>query len=118
MGRPIFLSLFLFLSGCTGGHGSAAYRAELSTLIGLKEGELVQRLGQPTSTSQSLGQKFLVYRDLDSSYVNPAAGYRYDHNDYPILAPPPSRAEFNCRTTFSLENGRVTAFDLQGIGCD
>jgi hypothetical protein len=110
-----FVALLL-ACGCTG-HGSEQRRADLSRLVGISEAELEQRLGQPDSSSGDVSQKFLVYDHIDARYVNPAVGYRYDH-DYPTaLGRAPAIAEFNCKTTFVIGSGRVLAYDLTGNGC-
>ena len=102
----IALALPLIAAGCTG-HGSEAHRAELAKWIGASEAELRDRLGPPDASSGELNQKFLVYKNIDARYVNPAAGYRYDHNIGHGFGRPPAIAEFNCNTTFVIENGRV-----------
>jgi hypothetical protein len=110
-----FLAVLL-VCGCTG-HGSDQHRADLSKLVGISEAELVRCLGQPDSSSGDLSQKFLVYDKVDAQYVNPSAGYRYDHNYQSSFGRPPAIAEFNCRTTFVIGNGRVLAYDLTGNNC-
>jgi hypothetical protein len=104
------------LGGCTG-HGSEAHRADLSKLVGISEAELVRRLGQPDSSSGDPRQKFLVYDHADARYVNPSAGYRYDHDYKYGFGRAPAIAEFNCNTTFVIESGLVRAYDLTGNGC-
>jgi hypothetical protein len=89
--RLSFVALLL-ACGCTG-HGSEQHRADLSKLVGISEAELERRLGQPDSSSGDVSQKFLVYDHIHARYVNPAVGYRYDH-DYPTaLGRAPAIAE-------------------------
>jgi hypothetical protein len=114
-GAAIVLSVFA--CGCTG-HGSEAHRAELSKWVGISEAELIRGLGQPDASSGDVSQKFLVYSNVDARYVNPSAGYHYDYGYHYSLGRPPAIAEFNCKTTFVIANGRVRAFDLTGNGCD
>lgn len=111
------LLLSSLVCGCTR-HGSEAHRAGLSRWIGISETELTNRLGQPDATSGDVSQKFVIYNDTDARYVNPSAGYRYDHDHPHGFGRPPAIAEFNCKTTFVLENERVRAYDLTGNGCD
>ena len=84
----------------------------------MTEAELVGRLGQPNSSSGDVSQKFFVYDNIDARYVNASAGYRYDHDYGYSFGRAPAIAEFNCKTTFVIENGRVRAYDLSGTGCD
>jgi hypothetical protein len=112
----VTLLLLLFAGGCTG-HGSESHRADLARFVGISEAELVRRLGQPDSSSGDEGQKFVTYHNVDARYINPAAGYRYDHDDRPVFGRAPAIAEFNCETTFVIDNGRVRAYDLTGNGC-
>jgi hypothetical protein len=110
------LVLPLLACSCTG-HGSEAHRADLSRLVGISEAELVRRLGQPDSSSGDPSQKFVVYDHDDAGYVNPSAGYHYDHDFRYSFGRAPAIAEFNCKTTFVIEGGLVRAFDLTGNGC-
>ena len=116
MKRRVIPSLALLVFGCTG-HGSESHRAELSSFVGLSEAELVRRLGQPDASSGNVGQQFLVFNNIDARYVNPSAGYHYDHDNSYSSGRAPAIAEFNCKTTFVIENGRVRAYDLTGNGC-
>jgi hypothetical protein len=50
--------------------------------------------------------------------VSPSAGYHYDHDYHYGFGRAPAIAEFNCKTTLVIENGRVRAYDLTGNGCD
>ena len=101
--------------GCTG-HGSEAHRADLAKWVGISETELVRRLGRPDASSGDVSQKFLVYSNVDARYVSPSAGYHYDQDCHYGFGRAPAIAEFNCKTTFVIENGRVRAYDLSG--CD
>jgi len=112
----VALLLPLLCGACTG-HGSEAHRAELADFIGISEAELGRRLGQADEVSGNITQKFVVYRNIDARYVNPTAGYRYDHDYNAGFGRPPAIAEFNCRVTFAVENGLVRAYDLAGNGC-
>jgi hypothetical protein len=112
----VALLLPLLACGCTG-HGSEAHRADLSKLVGISEAELVRRLGQPDSSSGDPSQKFVVYNHADARYVNPSAGYRYDHDYKYGFGRAPAIAEFNCSMTFVIESGLVRAYDLTGNGC-
>ena len=107
----------LLVEGCTG-HGSEAHRAELSNWVGISEAELTRRLGQPDGISGDASQKLVVYNNVDARYVNPSAGYHYDHDYRYGFGRAPAIAEFSCKTTFVIENGRVRAYDLSGTGCD
>src|SRR3954447_9670089 len=90
--------------GCTS-HGSEAQRAELSKFVGIGEAELVRRLGQPDSSSGDPSQKFVTYDHADARYVNPSAGYHYDHDFHCGFGRAPAIAEFNCKTTFVIDKG-------------
>jgi hypothetical protein len=83
----------------------------------MSETELVRRLGQPDSSSGDVSQQFIVFNNVDARYVDSAAGYRYDHDYHHGSGSTPAIAEFNCKTTFVIENGRVRAYDLTGNGC-
>ncbi len=116
MKRRVIPSLALLVCGCTG-HGSESHRAELSKFIGMSEAELVRRLGQPDESSGDVRQGFVIYDNVDARYVNASAGYHYDHDYRYGFGRAPAIAEFNCKTTFVIENGRVRAYDLTGNGC-
>ena len=115
--RGIGFVLPLLACGCTG-HGSEAHRADLAKWVGISETELVRRLGPPDASSGDVSQKFLVYSNVDARYVSPSAGYHYDHDYHYGFGRAPAIAEFNCKTTLVIENGRVRAYDLTGNGCD
>jgi hypothetical protein len=105
------------LCGACTGHGSETHRAELSDFVGFSEADLKRRLGQPDESSGNMTHKFVVYHSVDARYVNPTAGYYYDH-DYNVgFGRPPAVAEFNCRVTFVIEKGLVRAYNLAGNGC-
>ena len=42
----------------------------------------------------------------------------YDHDYHYGFGRAPAIAEFDWKTTFVVENGRVRAYDLTGTGCD
>lgn len=86
-------------------------------LVGISEAELTRRLGQPDEQSGDVAQRFLTYDNVDARYIRTLAGYHYDYGYFTGVGPPPARAEFRCRTTFVVADGRVRAYDLRGNGC-
>ena len=108
----------LLLSGCTGGHGSEAHRAQLAALVGTSRAALLHRFGPPSDESTDADQSFLVWDNLELDYVSASAGYFYDHGAlYGGHTAQPAAARFDCRTTFVLVHDRATAYNLSGVGC-
>jgi hypothetical protein len=83
----------------------AQRRATLSSLIGMPEVEVISRFGIPARSYEQNGARVLEYQRLDAYRVPGAPGI-------------PGWAEFRCTTTFIIRRGQVSAFDLQGNGCN
>jgi hypothetical protein len=126
---PVFapvLAGVLTLAGCA--NGIAQREAELAPLVGQSEAAVVQRLGVPTRTYETGGEKFLAYNQsrLDfepgfgpyygggfygRGFYGGGFGYGYDGF-------PPEVIQRSCETTFELANGAVKSFALRGNSCN
>jgi hypothetical protein len=121
----------MLLGGCALYDGDAAKRAQLNSLIGHPESDVVRVLGVPTRTNDSDGRRFLAYdsRRLD---ILPGFGGGFGYGGFGFgrfgggfggfgggFGPgfPPEVIERGCDTTFELGSGRVLSWTLRGSGC-
>ncbi len=123
---PVFapvLASALALAGCA--NGIAQREAELAPLVGQPESAVVQRLGVPTRTYETGGEKFLAYNQSRLDYepgFGPYYGGFYGRGFYGGGfyggGFPPEIIQRDCETTFELANGAVKSFALRGNSCN
>ncbi|MBO1359662.1 hypothetical protein J2D73_07625 [Acetobacter sacchari] len=131
------------LTACSSGP-SAEQRAQLNTLIGKTEVDVIRAYGVPTRTFQASGHTFLAYIDNQTSY-SPGTGsaWGWGWGGSPGWGGggwgwgggmggwgngwgggwgggggmPPSYYNSSCQTTFELANGVVSGWTMRGDGC-
>jgi hypothetical protein len=115
MRRLIPLLLTSLIAGCT--DMLAARQAQLNTLIGRPEIDLVQAMGVPTQTYQAGGVKFLSYQQQQTQVIPASPWYYYGPMPGFYGGFPPQIVTWACDTTFSVVDGRVANYTLRGNGC-
>lgn len=116
----------LVLGACA---SQAGFDARMQGLVGMSEGDLVQRIGVPEGDFTTPdGRRFLQYERLGVSAPTPAPvmglgiggfGWRGGFGSgvgigaaYPGYLPPPP-----CSVTFEIRAARVASFTRRGSGC-
>jgi hypothetical protein len=112
--RRSALLLPLLLVACAGHDTTADRQARYGELVGRSEAELIQALGPPTQRESINGHEFLTYEQSDvwPGHGGGAWSRLVGPGRHP-LAP----ATFDCRTTFVVVEGVVSAYRLRGNGC-
>lgn len=114
--------LGLILTGCATSTPEK-YNALLNTWLNKPEVELVSSWGAPDNVYQLATQKFISYYSQYNQYI-PRTVYRYQPfftTGWPYFDPIHdvsyqviSRV---CKTTFTIEDNKITAWSHQGDGC-
>src|SRR4051794_3272161 len=115
MRRLLALLLIGFLGACT--DMLAARQAQLNTLIGRPEVELVQVMGVPTQTFETGGVRFLSYQQQQTQVIPASPWYYYGPMPGFYGGFPPQMVTWACDTTFQIVEGRVASYTLRGNGC-
>jgi hypothetical protein len=119
---PLLLSAAL-LAGCV--NYEKEREAYLSTMVGLSEAELIQRMGVPKSTYEANGHKFLAYEHQSESYMSEddfggGFGMMGMGGPYGFGEPSFGGGEVDvstCQTVFDVVQGYVQSFSRHGDGC-
>lgn len=124
--RALLLLAGLALPGCA---SQAGFDARMQALVGMPEGDLVQRIGVPEADfTTPEGRRFLQYERLGlrTPTAVPSIGFGVGGFGWrggygsgigigttiPAYAPLPE-----CRVTFEVRAGRVIGFSRAGAGC-
>lgn len=108
------------VAGCA---TTGQYDRSLNALIGLREAELVQRLGRPSRVYESGGLRYVVYEQRDTAYIaGNANGYQtvgrgVDTRQVAVGGTPETAIPVQCTTTFELQDAKVVAWDHKGNYC-
>lgn len=105
----LFLSLLAW--GCAGDNSAAGRQARYHAMIGRSETELTQSFGVPTRREHIEGHSFLTYEQSD---VWTGSGARSPAR---LGRSGPGTVAFECRATFVVIAGVVSAYKLSGSGC-
>lgn len=96
------------------------YRKTLSTWLNSSEQELVSAWGIPTSYYESGGVRYLTYSSGRNVTI-PGTPPSYQLNSFGTLTPiggtSPTNIYLNCRTTFSVFDGKVKGYNFDGSDC-
>ncbi len=118
---PLLLGAEL-LAGCV--DYEKQEEAYLSTMVGLSEAELIQRMGVPQRTYEANGHKFLAYEHQSESYMSEddfGGGFgMMGMGPYGFGEPDFGGGEVDistCQTVFDLVKGYVQSFSRHGDGC-
>ncbi len=118
---PLLLGVAL-LAGCV--DYEKQEEAYLSTMVGLSEAELIQRMGVPQRTYEANGHKFLAYEHQSESYMSEddfGGGFgMMGMGPYGFGEPDFGSGEVDistCQTVFDLVKGYVQSFSRHGDGC-
>lgn len=115
MKKYLFLLLLLIVSGCA---TEAKYRAQLNSYFGYNTKELIDAWGPPDSTYKLDNKtEYFTYNKSRNVYVpgnstSNIYGNMIDTNYYGGY-----NVNYNCKTTFTLENGTVTNYRIEGNDC-
>ncbi|QEX20216.1 hypothetical protein FRZ61_01320 [Hypericibacter adhaerens] len=87
------------------------------------EQDLVAQWGPPDQVYESGGQKYLTYHRSSQAYL-PGVEPTYQTTYYgtyatttPIGGSPPQTINLNCKTTFTITNGKITSWRYEGNNC-
>lgn len=113
-------SLCLVFAACA---STAKYEEKIARWVGHSEEELVKSWGPPSAVYESAGKKFISY--AHSAQANAPVGARgyqtYAVGDMPFPQPVDTLSNRiepqTCNTTFESQNGKITAWNLEGNAC-
>ena len=105
----LFLPLLAW--ACAGDNSAAERQARYRAMIGRSETELTHSFGVPTRRENIEGHTFLTYEQSD---VWPGRGARSPAR---LGRSGPGTVAFECRATFVVIAGVVSAYKLSGSGC-
>ena len=119
---PLLLGAVL-LSGCV--NYEKEREAYLTSMVGLSEAELIQRMGVPQRTYEANGHKFLAYEHQSESYISDGGmgmgGFgMMGMGPYDFGEPSFDSGEVDvstCQTVFDVVKGVVQNFSRHGDGC-
>lgn len=118
--RIVGLLAVLLLGACVN-QTLEARRAQLASLIGKSEIDLVRQMGVPTRTFTLNGEKFLAYDDRRLEFVPGFYGgppwWGPGWGPWGWGASPPIVVARGCETTFEIQGGKVASFSLRGPDC-
>jgi hypothetical protein len=103
------------IAGCT--DTLAVRQAQLNTLVGRPEVDVVQAMGVPTRTFETNGVRFLSYQQQQTQLIPGSPWYLYGPVPGFYGGFPPQVVTWACDTTFTIVDGRVSSFTLRGNGC-
>jgi hypothetical protein len=108
------LLLLLLVAGCIWHDTAADQRARYRAMVGRSEAELTKSLGRPTRRENIEGHEFLVYEQSDA-WSGPGGeawsrSAQLGRHESGVTA-------FECRATFVVVAGVVSAYSLSGSGC-
>jgi hypothetical protein len=112
--RRVVLLLPLLVAACAAPGTATDQRARYGAMVGRSEAELTQGFGQPTRRENIEGHAFLIYEQSDvwsgnggGTRSQPAGLGRHGSG----------AVAFECRATFVVVAGVVSAYSLSGSGC-
>ena len=112
--RMVLLLPLLLVAACAGPGTATDQRTRYGAMVGRSEAELTQSFGQPTRRENIEGHAFLIYEQSDVWSGN-GGGTR---SQLAGLGRHGSGAvTFECRATFVVVAGVVSAYSLSGSGC-
>jgi hypothetical protein len=118
--RPLGLLVLLGLTACA---TTANYERLLSSWVGHSELDLVRAWGSPTGQYESGGVRFLTYEQRRNVFM-PGTNPTYQTNiigntayTTAIGGSPAYNIPISCRTTFEIQNQRITNWRWEGNGC-
>jgi hypothetical protein len=110
----MMLLLPLLVAVCAGPGTATDQRARYGAMVGRSEAELTQSFGQPTRRENIEGHAFLIYEQSD---VWPGNGGGTRSQPAGLGRHGSGAAAFECRATFVVVAGVVSAYSLSGSGC-
>jgi uncharacterized membrane protein len=119
--RRLFFAVlgFLGLAACV--NYEQQEETYLSSMIGLTEDQLIERMGVPQQTYVANGHKFLAYNQTSTSYYSdPGFGFGMMGGPFDFGEPDFGGGEVDvttCQTVFEIVNGHVQNFSRHGNGC-
>lgn len=122
MRNLVILLMLVLLVGCA---TQENYRNALKKSIGMTEETLISRIGVPNRIYELNNKKYLVYSESQSSFIPGYDNRSYDVNTYGYTttvtqtgyARPSYYANYNCETTFIIEDNIVQGFTFKGNAC-
>jgi hypothetical protein len=112
--RRMVLLLPLLVAACAGPGTVTDQRARYGAMVGRSEAELTQSFGQPTRRENIEGHAFLIYEQSD---VWPGNGGGTWSQPTGLGRHGSGAVAFECRATFVVVAGVVSAYSLSGSGC-
>jgi hypothetical protein len=112
--RRMVLLLPLLVAACAGPGTVTDQRARYGAMVGRSEAELTQSFGQPTRRENIEGHAFLIYEQSD---VWPGNGGGTRSQPAGLGRHGSGAVAFECRATFVVVAGVVSAYSLSGSGC-
>ena len=118
---PLVVGVFLTLTACIATTGK--YEKKLASWFGQNEQSLIAGWGPPQQVYESGGFKYLTYDWSGSAYIpgtSPTYQTQFIGNTAYTTSYGGSSAvtlNLNCRTTFTLQNGVVSAYRFEGNRC-
>jgi hypothetical protein len=107
------LLLLLLVAACGSGVATGQ-QARYGAMVGRSEAELTQSFGLPTRRENIEGHAFLIYEQSDV-WLGNGGGTRSRPAGLGRLGS--GAAAFECRATFVVVAGVVSAYSLSGSGC-
>ena len=120
MKKIIYLLIPLSLVACA---TTANYEKILSTWVGSSEIELIRKWGPPQQSYETNGKKFITYVRTRNVYIpgtNPSYTTTYIGNTAytnTVAGTAGQNIGMSCKTTFELENDRITSWRWEGNDC-
>jgi hypothetical protein len=108
------LVLPLLVSACAGPGTATDQRVRYGAMVGRSEAELTQSLGQPTRRENIEDHVFLTYEHSD---IWPGNGGGTRSQPAGLERHGSGAVAFECRATFVVVAGVVSAYSLSGSGC-
>lgn len=110
----------VILAGCA---TTANYEKLLSSWVGHSELELIRAWGSPVGQYESGGVRFVTYEQRRNVFI-PGTNPTYQTNiigntayTTAVGGSPAYNIPLSCRTTFEIQNERVTSWRWEGNGC-
>jgi hypothetical protein len=111
---------FLLLTGCV---SAEKYTKMINQWVGVDEDTLIATWGAPTSHYQTDQAKYLTYDKVQQNYIppTPSSVQVIRQGDAVFTRPIPGSPGYSytseCRTTFTIQNKRVSNVNATGNSC-
>jgi hypothetical protein len=111
---------FLLLTGCV---STEKYTKMINQWVGVDEDTLIATWGAPTSHYQTDQAKYLTYEKVQQNYIppTPSSVQVIRQGDAVFTRPIPGSPGYSytseCRTTFTIQNKRVSNVNATGNSC-